>query len=247
VTVRRTGGKSGAVSVTYRTEENDGSALVGEDYEEVEGTLHWDDGETGEKTIVVPILADDGAAEEPESFRLVLDEPEGGAGLGTRLANLSIQPDGEPAGQFSLDYYETYLSEFGVAEFWLYRNYYFEGEVCVTLEGASGTAVSGRDFIADPVTHCWDDQDQEPKYVQIRIVDDEAREGDESFVVELSNPTGGAVIGLRGTATITIAANDEPVRAPPNGGGGSTGFLALVLLGLTQILRAVRRRCWNGE
>jgi hypothetical protein len=76
-------------------------------------------------------------------------------------------------------------------------------------------------------------------------VDDTVREPNESFTVALSNPTGGAVIGPRGDATITIAANDRPVRVQRGGGGGgggSTGFLAVILLGLAGILRAVRRR-----
>ena len=239
VTVRRTGGKSGAVSVTYQTESNDGLAQAGQDYAETAGSLQWADGDSGERTIIVPILADD-AVEEYEFFRLALDEPEGGAGLGMRHANIAIEPDGAPAGQFSLEYYASDLSEAGRAEFWLYRNYYADGEVCVTLDGVSGTATEGEDFIAEPATQCWADQDQEPRLIEIQIVDDDTRESSESFDVELSNPTGGAVIGPRGAATITIAANDVPLRG--SGGGGSTGLLTLALLGLAGVLRAARSR-----
>jgi uncharacterized delta-60 repeat protein len=243
VTVRRTGGMSGAVSVAYQTVSNDGYAVAGEDYEQVSGTLYWADGEGGEKTIVLPILADTGEAEEYESFRLALGEPSGGAGLGTRHADVSIRPDGAPAGQISLEYYSGVVGEFGNAELWLYRNYYSEGEVCVALDIDSGTATAGEDFRAESSTQCWGDQDQEPKYIAIEIVDDTVREPNESFTVALSNPTGGAVIGPRGDATITIAANDRPVRVQRGGGGGgSTGFLAVILLGLAGILRAVRRR-----
>jgi len=244
VSVRRTGGRSGAVSVAYQTESNDGYAEAGEDYEQVSGTLHWADGEGGEKTVVVPIRADTGTTEEHESFRLALGEPEGGAGLGTRHANVSIQPDGAPAGQISLEYYPDVVGEPGNAEVWLYRNYYSEGEVCASLDIESGTAIAGEDFRLESSTFCWTDQDQEPKYIVIEIMDDSEREPNEDFRVSLSTPTGGAAIGPRSAAAITIAANDSPSGGSRSGGGGggSTGFLATILLGLAVVLRAARRR-----
>ena len=242
VTVRRTGGRTGAVSVEYRTEAAGGLAAgAGQDYEEAAGVLHWGDGDTGEKTVVIPILPDD-AVEEQEDFALTLDEPQGGAGLGRRSALIGIQPDGAPAGQFSLDTWYSHVEEPGVVEFLLSRNHYFEGEVCVTLEGISGSALSDDDFVLDAATHCWADQDQEAKYIQMQIVDDSARETDEDFSIRLSNPTGGAIVGPRGAATFTIMANDLPSQTSRNGGGGSTGLLSLLLLGLAQLLRAARSR-----
>lgn len=239
VTVRRTGGRTGAVSVEYRTEAAGGLATVGQDYEESAGVLQWGDGDTSEKTVVIPILPDD-AVEEPEDFALMLDEPQGGAGLGRRSALIGIQPDGAPAGQFSLDTWYSHVEEPGVVEFLISRNYYIDGEVCVTLEGVSGSALSGDDFVLDAATHCWADQDQEAKYIQMQIANDSARETDEDFSIRLSNPTGGAIIGPRGAATFTIMANDLPSQSRRNGGGGSIGLVSLLLLGLAQLLRATR-------
>jgi uncharacterized delta-60 repeat protein len=241
VTVRRTGGRSGAVSVEYRTEAAGGLAGAGQDYQETTGVLHWSDGDTSEKTVVIPILPDD-AVEEQEDFALTLDEPQGGAGLGRRSALIGIQPDGAPAGQFSLDTWYSHVEEPGVVEFLLSRNYYFDGEVCVTLEGVSGSALSDDDFVLDAATHCWADQDQEAKYIQVQIADDGAREADEDFSIRLSNPTGGAIVGPRGAATFTIMENDLPSQSSRNGGGGSTDLVSLLLLGLAQLLRAARSR-----
>src|SRR5687767_12316325 len=241
VTVRRTGGRTGAVSVEYRTEAAGGLATAGQDYEESAGVLHWGDGDTSEKTVVIPILPDD-TVEEQEDFALTLDEPQGGAGLGRRGALVGIQPDGAPAGQFSLDTWYSHVEEPGVVEIWLSRNYYSDGEVCVTLEGVSGSALSGDDFVLDAATQCWEDQDQEAKYILVQIADDSSHEDDEDFSIRLSNPTGGAVIGPRGAATFTIAANDLPSQSSRNGGGGSTGLLSLLLLGLAQLLRVARSR-----
>src|SRR6201999_1303291 len=47
VTVNRTGGSSGAVSVSYST--NNGTALAGTDYTPVSGTLQWSNGDAAAK------------------------------------------------------------------------------------------------------------------------------------------------------------------------------------------------------
>jgi hypothetical protein len=76
----------------------------------------------------------------------------------------------------------------------------------------------------------------------VQIADDRDREDNEDFSIRLSNPTGGAVIGPRGAATFTILANDHQFQSSRNGGGGSTGLLSLLLLGLAQLLRVARSR-----
>jgi len=249
ITVRRSGGRSGPVSVAYRTVVAEGDAIAGRDYDEVSGRLHWDDGEAGERSIVVPVLADAGTAEEFEYFTVALSNPQGSAGLGARRATVTIQADGAPAGQFAIDAYDSEAYEHSVLQFWLYRNFYYDGTACVTLTSQSGSAIQGEDFDADATTYCWGDQDSEPKLVEIQIVDDDEQEGVETFSVELSDPTGGAVIGPRGTASFAIQANDAPPPPPPpggvhgsgGGGGGAAGFLSLLLLGLAEISRAARR------
>jgi len=243
ITVRRSGGKSGPVSVNYGTADD--AAVGGQDYEAVSGQLHWADGESGERSIVVPVLADSGAGEEYEYFNVSLSKAQGGAGLGARDATVTIGPDGAPAGQFSIEA-DTDTYEGATVQFWLYRNFYSEGTVCVTLTPESGSAIEGDDFEAAAAQYCWGDQDAEAKLVEIPIVNDTETEDSETFSVQLSDPTGGAVIGPRGSATFSIHASDpvQPEQGGGNGGGGgggAAGFLTLLLLGLTEALRAARR------
>ena len=96
-------------------------------------------------------------------------------------------------------------------------------KVNTTLLAPAGSAEAGEDFDATPVTLTWADQDSEPKSVSIPILDDDEREFLESFTVELSDPTGGAILGARATAEFQIGANDAPPRN--RGGSGSTGWL----------------------
>ena len=88
VTVRRTGGDDGAVSVAYATAN--GSAGAGTDYTARSGTLSWADGDDDTKSFSVPIL-DDGAVEGSETVNLTLSSPGGGAALGSpATATLTI-------------------------------------------------------------------------------------------------------------------------------------------------------------
>ncbi len=68
VTVQRVGGSTGSLSVEYAT--TNGTAIAGQDYTAVSGTLNFANGETT-KTIQVPIL-DDATTEPDETFTLAL-------------------------------------------------------------------------------------------------------------------------------------------------------------------------------
>ena len=106
MTVRRTGGAAGAVSVGYQTAPLLGSAwapaTAGQDFTSVAGRLSWADGDVTDRQISVPIASNDASPEENEQFVVTLDAVQGGAGLGTRNATVTILGDGDPAGQFSL-------------------------------------------------------------------------------------------------------------------------------------------------
>jgi hypothetical protein len=74
VTVKRTGGAQGAASIDYET--SNGTAMAGEDYTQVGGTLDWANGDTADKTLQVPIL-DDIASESGETISITLHQPVG--------------------------------------------------------------------------------------------------------------------------------------------------------------------------
>lgn len=241
VKVRRTGGKSGSVSVQYATVPNNAwnpAPIPGEDYSEVAGTLTWGDGDASEREIVVPVLADAGSPEEHEEFWIALSNPLGGAGLGKKNGLVSILADGAPAGQFAI-YNSVTTDESTPAQVWVYRNFYDEGVVSVTVTPVANSASAGEDFDATPITLTWADGDTEPKIASIPIVDDVEAESTEYFTVELTNPTGGAVVGPYATGGITIGLSDQQA-ANRGGGGGATGWLSVLLLGLAGLFKSLR-------
>lgn len=94
VTVHRTGGTQGEVSVTYAT--SDGAATAGADYTAAAGTLIFADGET-EKTFTIA-LNNDSDEEPSETIQITLSDATGGAALGTTSATvLTITDDDQNA------------------------------------------------------------------------------------------------------------------------------------------------------
>lgn len=90
ITVNRIGGSEGEVTVDYSM--TDGTATDGSDYTKVNGTLTFGDGITSQ-TFQIPIL-DDTNSEGNETVSLTIDNPDGGAGLATRVtATLTILDD----------------------------------------------------------------------------------------------------------------------------------------------------------
>ena len=79
ITVTRTSGSTGVVSVDFAT--SNGTATAGADYTATSGTLSWVDGDAAVKSFAVPIT-NDTLAEGNETVILTLTNATGGAALG---------------------------------------------------------------------------------------------------------------------------------------------------------------------
>ncbi len=224
VNVRRIGGSAGAVSVAYQTEP--GNAVSGADYTHTSGRLDWGDGDTGDRQIAVPIVLGSESFETNEYFAVRLSDPQGGTGLGTFEATVGILGDVIPAGVFSVNTDTASTVERpGSVEFRVSRLYYSVGAASVTVTPVGGAATAGKDFDATPVTLTWADGDSSVKTIRVTIMDDNKSEGDETFSVALSAPTGGAIIAPETPPSVTISDNDR------SRGGGKFGALIALLLG----------------
>jgi hypothetical protein len=266
LTVRRTGGSQGAVAVTYATRDfpappATGSefapgerATSGADYTVTTGRLTWADGDVAEREIVVPIASDTNA-ENPEFFEVVLESPEGGAGLGAFGADVEIAGASYPVGDLTILAGTPSVREGNEASFWVNRNFYSQGALSVTVRvAAGGSATPGQDF-SNPgskdwqdVVLTWADGEMGGKYLPVLIAADGIAEQQvEAFTLELVSPTGGAALGGATQATVQITDPPPPPPPPPplqpGSGGGTFGWLGATLLGLGGALR--RRRIRN--
>ncbi|MBL0125820.1 MAG: hypothetical protein IPP88_25250 [Betaproteobacteria bacterium] len=87
VSVQRVGGSAGSITVNYATQ--DGTAIAGSDYTATSGTLTWANGDTTNKTFLIPI-ANDGIVEAAEAFSVVLSNPGGSLGAFIGMPSTTI-------------------------------------------------------------------------------------------------------------------------------------------------------------
>lgn len=238
MSVRRIGGRTGAVSVGY--EAVSGSARVGADFGQVTGQLTWADGDDAEKVITVPILKDGGPPERPESFAVRLVAPGGGMGLATWKSEVTILGDSHPAGLLSLTA-NIAVMEGATIRVIVNREDYSGGAVSVDL-AIGGTAVNGEDYSLPQQTYrfSWADGDASAKTLLIPVTEDRRKEGEETITLSLSNPAGGALLGTPSSATVRVLDSNQ-AGGGGGGGGGHSGALFALLSGLAGLLRLRRR------
>lgn len=205
ITVSRTNGSSGAVSVNFTTVDGVGNATAGVDYASTNGVLTLGDGETSKSFNVT--LTNDAAVEVNETVALLLFNPTGGAGLGLTNALLTIvDEDAFGSFQFSTNSY-TAVESNGVVGVSVDRVGGIIGAVSVTLISAGGTALEGADYT--PVSQVLSfAPGQTTTNINVVLVTDQVVEPLETIGLVLSNAQGGALLGTLTNATISITDDD---------------------------------------
>lgn len=205
--VRRTGGRTGAVTVDYDTSA--GSAREGVDYLAAHGTLSWADGDASDRVVDVDVIDDD-EREQREDFTLVLSNASGGAGLASRSVSTGIgSEDGPGYPQFFDGLTPIQVAERAVTIHATVRRVGgSEGDLTVRYATEGSTAVAGSDFVAKSGTLSWGDGDSSPRSISVEILDDSIAEGPEDFAIRLGEPTGGLGGLLSGIQLVRIVAND---------------------------------------
>jgi uncharacterized delta-60 repeat protein len=219
-TVRRTGGRSGAVGVHYSTTAGD--AVAGLDFEETSGSLTWANGDASDRTISIGIL-DDAEVESDESFAITISAPAGGAQLAASEASTTIVSNDGPGTigfQFVFDVFQP--TEGVTFQIPVRRSGGSEGAVGVSYSTVGGTATAGTDFEPATGTLAWADGETGVKSIPIQILQDSIAEDRENFVVCLGHPTGGATIPIWGGFQGVLIIDDDS----PDGGGGGDGTLS---------------------
>jgi hypothetical protein len=209
ITVTRTGGDFGEVTVSYAT--SDGTASAGSDYTAASGTLTLADGETSASFSVA--ILDDTTYEGNETVDLALSNPTGGATLGTPSSAVLTIVENDPvpsAGslQFSGATYSV-AENGGSALITVSRTGGSAGSVSIDYATSDGTATAGSDYSATSGTLTLLDGETSASF-SVPVTDDTDIEGNETVDLALSNPTGGATLGSPSSAVLTIL-DDDPV------------------------------------
>lgn len=206
ITVTRSGGSLGEVTVDYATSGD--SASSADDFEETLGTLVFPNGVTS-RTFAIAI-SDDDLDETNEVFVVTLSHPSNGATLGARASARITIADNDSAGSISFARPAYVVSETNeTAEITVRRTGGLAEGITVDYAAFAGTATDGEDFDAVSGTLTFDAGETE-KVISVPLYDDVLPEGNETFSLILSNATGGATLGLATNAVVTIL-DDEVV------------------------------------
>lgn len=95
----------------------------------------------------------------------------------------------------------------GKASLVLERTKGTDGTITVTWVSKDVSAISGKDYIGGTGTIMFEHGEQ-IKSVDIEITDEKQFEKDESFIIKLRNPTGGASLGRLQKTIVTIVNDD---------------------------------------
>jgi uncharacterized repeat protein (TIGR03803 family) len=205
--VKRTGSRSGSLTVDYET--SDRTATAGTDYVATAGQLSFAPG-----VAILPLrvtLVGDTTYEAAESFEVTLSNPVGPrARLGPqRTALVSIGDNDRPSIlQLSALNYSVLEGEPSV-NIIVVRSGPATDPVSVDFTTLDGTAVAPADY-ASSITTLNFDAGVMSRRVSVPIGSDQQVEPTESVRLRLSNPRG-AVLGKRSNATLNIKDDDQAV------------------------------------
>jgi parallel beta-helix repeat protein len=207
LSVVRTTGALGAVSVNYTTAS--GTASAGADFTTTSGTLTFANGQTS-ATINVPIIDDhvyEGAPQE--QFTVMLSNPAGGAALGNpSVATVTISDDEAPpivtiadahvtegnSGTTNMPFTVTLSEPIGVP-------------ATVSYSATGSGAQAGVDFVATSGQLTFSPGETQ-KVINVPVIGDTSYEFDEYVDVALSSPTNSTLSPPKDRARGTIVNDD---------------------------------------
>ncbi|MBA2647131.1 MAG: S8 family serine peptidase [Pyrinomonadaceae bacterium] len=210
VSIVRTGSMTDTQSVDYAT--INGTAVAGEDYTAVSGTLTFNGGETV-KTITIPII-NDAVLEPSETFHLTLGNPTNNSELGVPSTKMLQILDNDQArtlaAQYGTNVTEGNSSTTNVTVK-VSADKPSETHMSVNYVTMDGSATQGSDYTAVSGTLTFAPGEM-TKNIDIQIAGDTLAEGDEFFFVRFTSPVN-AVMSSQ-VCAVTISSDDGAPAAP---------------------------------
>jgi hypothetical protein len=226
ITVTRTSGMTGAVSVNYAT--SNGSAISPDDYTPTSGTLNFADGEVV-KTFTIPIVYDSLVNEGQEGVNLTLSNPTGGATLGSPGSSSLLINNSDPA------YPGSTFSDVNIVEG---DNGTTDAVFTITLSPHKDVVTVGYATVDGLATAPADYQatsgqlifnpGENSKTVSVPVVGDTVKEGNEMFFLNLGLQSAGYTLKSQGEGMIIDDDGDssfqfsQPSYSVNENGGAAT-------------------------
>lgn len=206
VSVSRTGGTQGSVTVDYWVLNGSTNPT---DHADPNGTLTWADGDNAQKTISL-IINSDSSNEALERLFVRLSNPQGGATLSNNGTSVFIQEPGSSSQLEFLLQNETVTESAESVDVVVKRLGSATGAVTVDYQTLGDTATANVDYTETSGSLTWADGDATGRSITIPILNDSEQENDEAFSLQLSSPVG-ATLGNSSVAITISSANQAPV------------------------------------
>ena len=225
VTVTRTGGTDGAVTVNYAlangTATGGASCAAGVDFVNTGGTVSFANGETS-KTFTV-MICNDTVVESNETFTATLSAATGGATIGTpATATITIIDDDVVVPSLTINDVRVFEGDTGTvnAVFTVTASTTSTTAFSVTYSTADNTATAGVDYTAVSGTLTFA-PGQTTRTITVPIIGDLLMEANETFFVNLNVPTGATIADPQG---IGIIVDDDRAIVADFDNDGRTDF-----------------------
>ena len=239
ITVQRTNGHTGPVSVNFATVSPTNGAIAGLNYVATNGTLSFADGELT-KTIYVTLL-DPHQAGASTVFDVVLSGPSGGTSiLGGNLATVNLLNVYQGVGFPSLGGNPAVYSvpETAGSVVLSVSRLLTNDTTTVQYATADGTAVAGVNYVTNSGTLTFI-PGEATKSLSISILHDPRVTGALSFTVNLFNPSAPATLYPNATATVNIQDVDAGIAF-------STNFFGVLKSGTNVVISVTRSNANTG-
>jgi len=198
ITVLRTNGTSGTVSVTYNTVP--GTAVPGVNYVTTSGALTFNNGDT---SATFPVhLVDNNVVQGPVSLSLVLSNPTGGAALIAPTNSPLTIMDNDMGFAFAAAT-NTILETAGFAPVNVLRIGATNNVVHVNYATANGTATAGVNYQSQAGTLVFG-VGESLRSIHVPLIYDPLVTGPLYFTTVLSNPSAGTQIVAPSTNTVVV-------------------------------------------
>ncbi|MEB3232910.1 MAG: Calx-beta domain-containing protein, partial [Leptolyngbyaceae bacterium] len=206
VSVNLSAAKDQTVTVDYVTQN--GTALAGEDYQAISGTVTFAPGEVSQ-VIEIPINGDT-IVEADEQFQVILSNSVG-AVLADHTGFITITNDDTPSPVVpTLSVQGTTVTE-GQAQVVVFEvaiSAATDQAVTVDYATVNQSATAGQDYEAVQGTLTFGAGRTAPQIIRVPLLDDNLDEGSEQFRLVLSNPQNADI--AEAEAIATIQDNDKP-------------------------------------
>ena len=205
LTVLRTNGSSGAVSVSYQTVP--GTAQPAVNYTTVNGTLTFGDGETS-KVVAIPLI-DNNLVQGPVSLSVVLSNPTGGAGLDVLTNSTLTILDNDVGVAFSTST-NIFNESTGLATVYVNRIGNTNGGFSVSYATTNGTAFTVTNYTAVSGTLSFTNGEI-IKAISIPLIYDPRVTGNLNFALKLSNSGSGSQIVAPSNTVVVVQDADAGI------------------------------------